>query len=703
MMFARNFVPALTGPPFAVFLWALWSSGPGSWWLVWLVAKIVSSALRFALTAAHTRGRSAFSPRGWERAYLALLFVDGVVWSFLAIGFAGPDTLVERSVMLATIVGIAGVGSSVLSMHFGGNVTFSGGVLVPAAVYQFAQGDRIGIFAGASFLFVLGLVLFGGRRSAEGTTDLLRLRFEMADLAQQREEALVHATRSSEAKSRFLATVSHELRTPLHGILGALRMLRDARLDPAARSTLELVERSGGHLLEVINDVLDYSRIEAGKLEVRARPCDAAKIVYDVAELLRQAAVSRVSVSVAGTLPGSAWAVIDGARMRQVLLNLVGNAVKFTERGSVTIRPSWADGELTVAVEDTGPGIAIEERARIFEAFHQADDSYAREYAGTGLGLAISRAIARAMGGDLAVESEVGVGTTFTLRVPAPASGPDQAQDRPSMLPRLTGRALVVEDNAANVLVATSALERLGVTATVASDGPAGIALFQASRPDIVLLDCHMPGMDGFEVAEIIRRLEKSGHSAPVPIVAVTASGDANLRARCLAAGMNDVLTKPFAEHDLAAAMAPYLDVAASVGPTPTQRLGPVRERNAADPFPQRGEAIARLGGDAGLYVKVAERFAEDHRDAVSAIEALLAQGRRADAQRAAHTLKGLAATLGAPQLREAAAALDAQLRGEADASAAVSALRAQLDVAIRHLDDRRQVLGAAVTSTAAG
>ena len=388
------------------------------------------------------------------------------------------------------------------------------------------------------------------------------LRGSLADLAQKNTDldaTRVSAEAANQAKSDFLAKMSHEIRTPMHGILGMLDLLQSSPLDAQQRERFEVVQRSGEALLEVVNDVLDFSKMQAGKLELQDLAYSPADIARDCAHLFAPRAEGK-GVTIALEIEENLAPLVHGdpARLRQVLGNLVSNAVKFTERGAVTLRlQSDGPGRLSLEVQDSGIGIEPEATLRIFEPFAQADDSTSRRFGGTGLGLAICREIVKLMGGDLSVSSKPGVGSSFRARWPAAAAVDRRdAASAPRLArtetPSFIARVLLAEDNPVNQLLAETMLAKLGCQTRVAANGQAAVELFAQGGFDIVLMDCHMPEMDGYQAAAAIRALEAQNGAPRLPIVALTASVMADERQRCLDAGMDDYLSKPFRLSDLA-------------------------------------------------------------------------------------------------------------------------------------------------------
>jgi len=583
----------IAGIPFALLVcWLLWDAVDHRLLAAWFVAKTAVGLWRIWVTRGFDRERPQGSLR-WARRFDMALVADGLVFGMLGTALMPVQAPVLAATLTATLLGIAAIGLVVLSMNHRSTMALILPLMLPAVLYQLSRGDAVSIYTGVGMGIFLALVTVEGRRSSEHTREMLRLRFRMDELAASRQQALELAERSSAAKDQFLATISHEMRTPLHGILGLAREARRGEQQPPAQrdETLRTLERTGEHLLSLINDLLDFSRIERAHLRLADESFDLQALLAALQAMTRVSAAEKgLALLFDLQLPAPCWVRGDPERLRQVLVNLLGNAVKFTPSGSVTLAARReGDSALIVEVVDTGPGVPEADRERIFEAFQQLDSSFSRRHGGTGLGLTISRELARAMGGDLRCGAGPGArGASFRLEVPLPGAEPpapqapqeparstpatapsapaatttgtgeaciDAGDDADSDLHPWPGRVLLAEDNPVNAILATAMLQRAGVEVDAVEDGEQAVALARRPGYALVLMDCQMPGIDGFEATAQIRAFEAASGRPAVPIVALTANAMEGDRERSLAAGMNEHLAKPFREQDLHAVL----------------------------------------------------------------------------------------------------------------------------------------------------
>ncbi|MBL8329422.1 MAG: response regulator [Rubrivivax sp.] len=489
----------------------------------------------------------------------------GLVWVVASVGIY-PRLEGVHAIAYAVIV----VGSIAVAATFMGLVgrafLILSGLQLGALVAVSAFGTAHGSLALAILVTVFGFIMHRAAQAFRSSTErAIQHGFEIDAANEALKKALESAEAANIAKSQFLATMSHEIRTPMNGVLGALDLLRRTPLEAAQRRLVRTAASSGEALLGILNDVLDHSKIEAGKLDLSRGSMSPRQLAQSVVNLFRANAQGKGILLLLEVDPLTAERVWgDAQRLKQVLLNLVGNAIKFTERGAVTLslQPvlSSPAGKVAIAfsVRDTGIGMPPEELEAVFEPFHQVGGARHRRRGGTGLGLAISQRIVRAMGSQIEVQSAQGEGSTFqfVLVLELDTESPPDSADDTSPAPledaqALQGTVLVVEDNPVNRLIASEMLHNMGLESLQAENGQQALDLLERQSVDLVLMDVQMPVMDGYEATQKIRQRESQLGASRVPIIAVTANAFGEDAAQAFEVGMDEHLAKPFTQAQL--------------------------------------------------------------------------------------------------------------------------------------------------------
>jgi len=519
---------------------------------------------------------------------------------------------------------------------------------------------------------------------------------EVAQRTAELARAVENAEQTSRAKSTFLANMSHEMRTPLHVIIGLGYLLRRELTDAVQKQRLDQLCASTDHLLAIINDVLDLSKIEAQRLVLDHSDFTLGAVADKVVRMVEGQAQEKglaLTTDIAPCLRDTALHG-DALRLAQVLINLCSNGVKFTDQGEVRLGvASLAENAATVAlrfsVADTGIGIAPTDQARLYQAFEQVDSSTTRERGGTGLGLVISQRLVTLMGGCIEVDSRPGVGSTFsfelllpraTASLPAAAADPAEA----SAADFSGRRVLFAEDHPLSQEILLEMLEDLGCAVDLASDGAEAVACAQARSYDLILMDMQMPKMDGLTATQAIRGLPGHGRT---PIIALTANAFADDRRRCLAAGMNGHVGKPVTPETLAAALGQWLPNLALPGAAALLCDNPLSRALDAIPGLEVGQTWRRSPRRLAEYREQLQRFVELHQPDMALLGAHLDAGKREAAQAVAHNLKGIAGLIGARRVAALAADLERELRAGADAAKLADLTQACADELARLAD----------------
>jgi signal transduction histidine kinase/DNA-binding NarL/FixJ family response regulator/HPt (histidine-containing phosphotransfer) domain-containing protein len=550
-----------------------------------------------------------------------------------------------------------------------------------------SQTQRIAAGVGAALVIVMGITLLLMRRIHR--MEAIR-HAQQQELKRERDKA-ESATR---AKSEFLANMSHEIRTPMNGVIGMTQLALDESPPEPVQGYVRTAHTAAVSLLGILNDILDFSKIEAGKLQLESLAFDLHALLHRALELMHRAATEKgleLRLDIDPQLPRTITS--DPLRITQILNNLLSNALKFTRSGSIVVRATAVgDGKdlsqaltLRFEVHDSGIGMSEAQQALLFKPFSQADNSVSRMYGGTGLGLAICMHLSRMMGGTMRVRSSPGKGSVFSFDIQAlptateasPALSQSEAA-APASLSDLQGlRVLLVEDNAINRQLAQALLAKVGVQPTMAVNGQAALDVLRASPEgfDVVLMDVQMPVMDGITAT---RELRQDSRFDALPIVAITANAMSDDRENCLRAGMQDYLAKPLDRMALYDMLRRWGHPQGSTASEPTQALptaapqpphaplampAPSNAKPQATALADQVAAVERFGGDVQLYHEIVQDFAREEAATPQRIRLALEEGDLATAQRTCHTLKGLAATIGATPLHDAAKALDMALR----------------------------------------
>ena len=678
--------------------------------LGWVGCFVLTTAARLVLIRSYQRSqRLPQDANAWLAWFVAGVTASGTIWGLTAI-LPPADSLLHIGFTVLWACGLSAGAVAALSVVKGAFFMFAVPATVPSALYLLMQADGvIATIGGAQLLFMtfislsavrmhrtlvkglllqvqnVGLVAHLNKEKARVDRLNEQLEARVAERTLELEQARDTAQEANRAKSTFLANMSHEIRTPMSAVMGMAQLALDTTAAARQRDYLTKILASSDALLTIIDDILDFSRIEAGKLRMESVAFDLGEVLGRVSDAIELPATDKRLELQVWTAPDVPPVLVgDPVRLGQILLNLASNAVKFTAHGEIAVEvrvvSAWEGGvELGFSVRDTGIGIPIEQQHGLFEAFTQADDSTTRRYGGTGLGLAICSQLVEMMQGTMHIDSRPGLGTTvsFTARLAVATERAGQPGHHSNArarvpIPALRGtKVLIVDDQPLNRQIAAEILSRAGADVDEAENGRDAVRRVLAEpgvrRYDAVFMDIQMPDMDGYEATTIIR---EQWTAEQLPIIAMTAHAMVETRDHCLRAGMNEHLTKPLKLTRVLEALRHWVQRPSSmpIHDTPTAIDAGQRElRDTGDRLEETGgidieTGIVRVGGSRARYRQLLARFRVVAAEHGEHLRDAIARGDHDRARTAAHALKGLAGNLSVTAVESAAAALESAL-----------------------------------------
>jgi signal transduction histidine kinase/CheY-like chemotaxis protein/HPt (histidine-containing phosphotransfer) domain-containing protein len=628
----------------------LWSATEHFWLLLWLICTAVISLIRMVFYLLYNRWQPTDDKlHKWLRPYLVIVFFVGLIWGSSGFLLLVTPSYLHQTFIIITLGGVAIIGISAHSSLMTAYAVFSLPALLPLAIWQFTYGTGVHNGLGINIMLFAFVLYAAARNYNKAILSSLRLRRENLELAAKADSA-------SRAKSEFLANMSHEIRTPLTAILGYTEASLDADQTTRERVTaLKAIKRSSDHLLQIINNILDFSKIEANKLEAEQVSMNYFALLSEIETLVGNLAKSKgLEFTIRYDFPLPASVVGDPVRLKQVLLNLCSNAIKFTERGGVSVSVSFdVDAQmLRFQVVDTGIGMSEEQLHKIFTPFQQADSSITRRFGGTGLGLTLSKRLVELMGGTIEVASTLAGGTKFEIGMPCASSddvpmvsgitelGSDEVQQQTPARNMLRGTILLAEDNQENQVLLSLLLEKMGAVVSTVSNGREAVSKATNEEFDLIYMDMQMPLMSGIEA---VTKLREQGYSGP--IIALTANATNEDRALCVQAGCNDYLTKPINRDKLYETTANYLHARQST--------------DVGMPI------YSQLDDDDPEIQKLLLRFVQGLPQIVARLDELYKQQDWNSYKQHIHDLKGTGGNFGYPELSALAEKIESALRQE--------------------------------------